>query len=450
MTSQAAEVEAADARPPLQRLYEDLTAERGLIGTSLLRISLGLCVLSLYLLHYSQRLYIWGPEGVWPFGEFTRNAARSGIFSLYALNGSRAYFELVFHAGILVSIAFVLGWRARLASVLTFLFTWSIYARNSTITDGGDNITRLVLFYMMFMNTAAHFSLDADLGRANRAAERGRGFGLRGLFHNAGLTLVVFQLCVMYVIAAMHKISGPLWQSGTAMYYVMQVREFSWSPLVSGLMRNEYAMVATSYGTVLWQLSFPFLLFNRYTRLATVTAGVLFHVGIAFSMRLISFSWSMVSLYFVLFSDQEYRRLAAFARERLARRRLTVFYDGSCGFCSRSAWLWKRADLFGLLDLVSFREEGVCDANGLKLQELEERIEAHSFRGERFAGIRAIEAILWRTALVPLAVPVRLARRVGLGDASYAWIARRRLGLSASGCGSETCASAAAHRPRRA
>ncbi|MCG6197894.1 hypothetical protein H1215_12025, partial [Anoxybacillus sp. LAT_38] len=62
----------------------------------------------------------------------------------------------------IVTILYLIGWKGRIVSVLNFIFTISLMDRNVLISDGGDNIMRLVLFYLLFANTTAYFSADAD------------------------------------------------------------------------------------------------------------------------------------------------------------------------------------------------------------------------------------------------------------------------------------------------
>ena len=301
----------------LQRVLAVVTVEHRLIGASLTRISFGLCTLYLSLLHYRQRWYLWGPDAVWPQSEFASELPSS----LYALSDSPLVFDVLFHLSILVACAFTLGWHTRAMSVLNFIFVFSLQNRNEFILDGGDNFARLALFFMMFVNCGEYFSLDRDrkASRPARESSELRTIARQALaiIHNAALLLIVFQLCVVYLVAAMHKISGEMWQQGTAMYYISQVREFSWSPGLSKLFLNEYAMVSATYGTVLWQLSFPFLLVNRWTRMLVLLGGVFFHLGIAYSMRLISFSWFMASAYFVAVPDGEYLQFYKVVHSRI-------------------------------------------------------------------------------------------------------------------------------------
>lgn len=298
-------------------LIEPLTsARRFTIGASLTRVGLGLVTLSYYLIHYGDRHFLFGPDGVWPWSNFHETLRESGSFSLYALSRADLWFELLFHAGIVVSLLVVVGFRTRAAVVVHYVLTWSIYQRNPTLLDGGDNLLYLVVLYLVAVDCGAHFSIDAA-----RRRRRGVDDGLRGLryrvgslLHHAGVAAIAVQVCVLYLTSGLYKVQGQKWQDGTALYYILRVPEFTWPGWSERVYMNAFLVTVLTYATVLFQLSFPFLLLNRYTRLAAVAGGLFFHVGIALFMGLAAFSATMISVELLLLSDQDYGRLRRWAR----------------------------------------------------------------------------------------------------------------------------------------
>ena len=135
---------------------------------------------------------------------------------------------------------------------------------------------------------------------------------------------------------------GEYWQNGVALYYILRVNSYSWTGLGALLYTNEYVVVVLTYATVLFEIAFPFALFNRWTRRSILVAGVLFHLGIAVSMGLVAFSWMMLSLYFVFVSDREYERVKSLLSVDMNES--VVLYDDACGFCGRFVGFVKRAD----------------------------------------------------------------------------------------------------------
>ena len=299
----------------------DLGVRRAVIGAALMRTSLGMALLYEYAFNYSQRYYLWGPDRI-------SQAFPMPELSPYAWSFSLSYFDLVFHVGILVTLLFTVGIGGRLMTLCTYIMTMFLQDLNGLITDGGDNIARIVLLYMLF----------ADLsGRRDREVST-----VGGLVHNAAILAIVVQLSFLYLSTGMYKVMGEYWQSGVALYYILRVNSFSWTGIGGdALYTNEYLIVALTYATVLFEVAFSFALFNRWTRRLILVMGVGFHCGVAATMGLFAFSWMMLSLYFVCLSDREYEHAKSLFSITDTG---IVVYDGACGFCGRFARFVRRRD----------------------------------------------------------------------------------------------------------
>jgi predicted DCC family thiol-disulfide oxidoreductase YuxK len=438
-----------------QRFTGFASQERFLIGASIFRIVAGLALLYQYLISYHQRFYLFGPEGAWPFERFQQGIANSASFSLYAVSASPFWFDMVYHTAIVVTTLWLVGWRTRLMTVLTYVFLWSLHERTPVMWDGGDNLIRLVLIYGCFANLGAYFSFDAERLRAGRA----RGGPLvqaSAMLHSAAILAFALQLCLVYGVSGLYKVQGEMWQNGTALYYVMRVDEYTWPGFSELIYQNVFLVTAGTYATVAFQVAFPFLLFlNRYTRLLALACGMFFHLGIAAFMGLITFSALMISVELALVSDREYRwfgrrlsntgaRLKGLGatwqtrirqHPRLAPLRVQVLYDGWCPLCTRSVARLERLDWLGLLVLTSFREPGVLARSGVAIERAEARMQAIA-GGTVVEGIHAISRIATRLPLLWPALPLLwLAARLGVGQQVYDWLATRRT-IVPAGCDS--------------
>ena len=60
----------------------------------------------------------------------------------------------------LIALALLLGWRTRVASVLSFLFLASLVRRNHYVCHTGDVWLKALSFWAMFLPLGARFSLD--------------------------------------------------------------------------------------------------------------------------------------------------------------------------------------------------------------------------------------------------------------------------------------------------
>jgi hypothetical protein len=293
-------------------LIDSASQERFMIGASVFRIVAGLSFVYQYFSTYSQRAYLYGPDGVYPFELFLDDVSGSSSFSLYSLSTSHLYFEVIYHLGCAVALLWLLGWRTRLLTPIHWVLVWSLRERYPLLWDGGDNIMQLVLVYAMCMNVSAHFSLDA---LRRRQSESGAPGSVANMFHNAGLLACALQLCLVYGVAGLCKVQGETWQNGTSLYYAMRAGEFTWPGMSELIYESSTLLVFLAYATVAFQVSFPFMLFlGKRLRLLSLMAGIAFHLGIASFMALITFATFMMVVDLIFVTDSEYRRGAEIAK----------------------------------------------------------------------------------------------------------------------------------------
>jgi hypothetical protein len=190
---------------------------------------------------------------------------------------------------------------AKPATALALGAFWMLENRLPQIGDGGDNIMRIVLVYLLFTSTT----------RTSRLS------GVRTWFHNLGVFAIVLQVVILYTVSGTSKLMGEPWTNGTALYMVSQVQWFS-TPFFAALFRVPLFTTLAAYATLAYQLSFPFVVFTRY-RLMLLSVGIAFHLGIAISMGLVTFSLMMIALELFLIRDEDYARLNAFVNRVLAR-----------------------------------------------------------------------------------------------------------------------------------
>jgi predicted DCC family thiol-disulfide oxidoreductase YuxK len=404
-----------------------LFREHWLIGASITRIMLGAWAVYYYLLHYPVRSLLWGPAGIWPYDRFIEHQQ---LFSVWQLGPSPVLFEALYHLGIVIAVAYTLGLWPRVMGVLHWVMIWSLGERNPFIGDGGDNIMRIVLLFLILVNTGAYFSLKSPRP-ADATLSPTTSHQVAAVIHNFGVLLILAQLSMLYMSTGLYKAMGELWQNGTALYYILRVEEFSWPGVADFVFRSPYFVVLGTYGTVLFEILFFPLLFNRWTRYALIVVGGVFHLGITLFMGLVTFGWSMFSIYPLLLTDREYEGLTAWFRRRLG---LVVFYDGWCPLCTRSIRWLGRFDLLSLVRFVSFRDPGVVERYGLDERGAERRIQSVGWSGRLHEGITAMLDIAVRSIPLWPAVPVFIICRMIAGQRVYDAIASRRLILVPGGC----------------
>jgi len=235
--------------------------------------------------------YLWGPRGVgWGSTSPVLGPMLGNVFDL-VFTTDAGVFCVLFILGI-GALGLLLGYSTRIATFLVLVTFFLLGQRLPELYDGGDDITRLVLFYMLFLLPhRAKFSSGE----------------LRVWFHNIAILAITFQLVIMYVISGFAKANGEMWQEGVAMYYISQVQWYS-LPGAYELFMNPWIVALATYVSMFYQLLFPVAIISRM-KLSWILLGIFFHLSIAVLMGLIAFSTVMIGLELFLISDQEYAKI---------------------------------------------------------------------------------------------------------------------------------------------
>lgn len=293
----------------LDKIMKLASTKKSLIGASILRVGFGILILYSYAINYTQRHFLWGPYGI----TTTEYSVQFKRFTLYSISDSIIYFELIFHLGIIVAMLFTVGYRTRFMTILNFVFLYSIYQQNLSILDGGNNIMTIILFFLIFVNTNEYLSVDQHLIRGKDKKNN----VYFNILHNFGILAIIVQLCILYLNSSLYKVMGESWQNGTAIYYILQVKEFNLPWISNIVLSSDFLIVFITYFTVLIQVAFPFLLFNKVTKYIALLLIVPMHLGIAFVMGLITFSFTMIFIDAVLISDNDYKKIYAYLERKI-------------------------------------------------------------------------------------------------------------------------------------
>ena len=344
--------------------------------------------------------------------------------SLFDLHEAEWFFDLVLLVSIATTALFVVGVGGRTVKVATYVFMSSLQNTNELILDGGDNFMRIAFFFLMF-------SGDNPRGVVGRAV------------HNLSLFSIVTQTCFLYFFTGLYKAMGEMWQSGVAVYYTLRTQWFTWPGVSELVYGNEYLVVAATYGTMFFELAFPFLLLNRYSRYAALVMGVAFHSGTAALMGLVGFSWAMLSVYFLLVTDDEYARLKGLVSRLTAARRQSdsdvLLFDGDCPACNRFAvFVLKRNALIRVASIKSAPGRRMLGKYGKDTERPDSMYVVSNVNGAEVLHERSsalvfllgrLDCVAWRGIgwLIQLC-PIRVA------DAIYRFVAARRSRVPVGEC----------------
>lgn len=295
-----------------------LRRRQSLYGVALLRVALSAVMLAYYLLHVRERAILWGPAGQLDWAAYT--AGQTTIFDLYRYSASAAWAESLFWFSVAAAAANCIGRWPRISAVAFALTTYATLERNAFAMDGGQELLVVLAFYLCFTDCGRHFAWRA---RTVKPVPEWLDTTATAV-HNVAVFSIAAQICILYFWTGFYKISGPMWRDGSALYYILRDDRFT-LPGVSQLVYGSPLLVTIgTYATVVFQLSFPYLMWVRRAKPFVIALALGFHTGIAVLMGLVMFSAIMVIADFSLLTDGQFETALRFARSVPSRLRSLV------------------------------------------------------------------------------------------------------------------------------
>lgn len=303
----------------LSNVEEALTGSyKATYGIAVTRILMGFTGLGLLLTNFNSRHYTFGVGSAWngEINQPTSDFPQMWIFSLFHQVAATPWlFTLLYIALAGLAIVVVLGWRTRVVLPFYLIFWISFIEVNDVAGDQGDNAYRMFLLAMLFTNSSMRWSLDSR--RRRRRKERApRPIAQKYQWapvtaHNLALVVLAFQVCAIYVSGGLYKAGGDPWAHGYAIYDPLQTAQFGTWPVLSDLLTTWGPLVVLmTWGSLTFQIAFPFLLFNKYTKIVALLGILSFHLAIGLLMGLPWFSLTMIAVDAIFVRDRSYRRVA--------------------------------------------------------------------------------------------------------------------------------------------
>ena len=205
---------------------------------------------------------------------------RKYMLSHFMMAGDPGLVRVLFLLGGLAYAALAVGYRTRLAAVLAYVFECSLQSRIPGVCDGGSDLSRLLLFWGLFLPLGGRFSLDVYWKRRPPIADR---------VCNVATFALLFQVGSLYVFGAAAK-HHPVWHTdGTAVYYALSIDAFA-TPFGRSLVEYHGLTKLLTFGTYWLEWLGPLALLvplrTPWLRLAVVLVFWGFHLGTGLGLHL--------------------------------------------------------------------------------------------------------------------------------------------------------------------
>jgi predicted DCC family thiol-disulfide oxidoreductase YuxK len=396
----------------------------------LCRIGIGALLLFYYGVATPYVLWIWGDAGWMPRETLSFYINDSPFAQSIFLYLTSSWQLLVFHAlFLLCCLAFMVGWRTSWVKWVVLVGKISYDYRNPANIYGADSILCCVLFLLCLAPVGRALSLDRV--RAVRAVKRDNLEATLPPYTSpwagACTKLIQFQMAVLFFYSATKKLQYGEWWNGDAIWLVFILNDYYNSVLADLLAYHYWLSSAGTYGTILIEIAFPFLIWQRRTRPYLLSAAIFLHLMFMFLMKMFFFGPAMITGHMSFVRPEWLHRLGAWWKRKIGD--MEMIYDGRCAFCVRSmAWLLA----FDGLEQIKIRNFRTDPSPVVSDAQLEKALYTVLADGRALPGFEAYRHVVLRVPglwwLVPfLYVPV-LSRL--FGRPIYDWVAANRSRLS--------------------
>ena len=361
-----------------------------------------------------------------------------------------AHWQLVaFHTFFLLCcLAFMVGWRTSVVKWIVYIGKLSYDYRNQVLPYGADIVLCCLLLILCVAPIGKALSLDRV--RAVRAARRDDLEATLPPYTSpwagACIRLMQIQMAVLFFYSATDKLRVEEWWNGDAVWLALSTYEFYHPTLLHFLAQQFWLVNVATYSTVVIELAFPFLIWQRATRPYLLAGAVFLHLLFFFLLRLIYFSFVMTVGHMSFLYPDWLHRLGAWWKRKMGA--MEMIYDGRCGFCVRSMAWFLAFDGLGQIKVRDFRATPSAVVSDAQLEKalyavLPDGRALPGFDAYRYVVLR-VPGLWWQVPFFYVPVLSRL-----VGHPIYNWVAANRGRLSVGAIiGSKKIAIGAPRIPR--
>ncbi len=395
---------------------------------ALFRVLLGATLVADLLFRASDIPTFYTDNGVLPRAPLVGQYIDPFHVSFHLASGAASVQYALFAVALLCALAFIFGFRTRLATFLSWLLLLSLHNRNFMVLSGSDQLLRLLLFWAMFLPVGASYSLDRALVNARRPRADDRPTPTSGrTFVSVGSAAFILQICCVYLFSAVLKSDPAWWREGSALYYALSI-DYLTTPLAKMLLQFPSVVRVLSWLSIALEAAAPALLFvprvQPRLRTLVVLVFMLFHLGMLPFLTLGTFPFVSVAAWAALLPTRFWEKRLAHARRRAGTT--TIYYDGDCGFCRRALEVVRTFLAIGETRVVRAQDEAEIDAEMRRLNSWIIVTES----GERKSKFDAFVHLCRLSPVARVFAPLLAWRPVmRLGTRIYEWVARSRAGL---------------------
>jgi Vitamin K-dependent gamma-carboxylase len=225
-------------------------------------------------------------------------------------------------ASMLIFACFTIGLWTRVSSVLALATAISYVNRVPASLFGLDQINIMLTLYLAIGSSGQVLSVDRWL--IWRKNGKNAPILVPTVAVNLAQRLIQVHMAIIYLFAGLSKLQGPAWWNGEAMWRAFANLEYQ-SMDMTGLAWYPWMVNAFTHITIIWELSFCVLIWNRLARPLVLLGAVVTHIGIGACLGMWTFGLIMLIGNAAFLPNDRVRQIV----EALIPERLVVFLGES-------------------------------------------------------------------------------------------------------------------------
>lgn len=225
----------------------------------------------------------------------------SGFFGFFNISSVllRENFQFFYLIYVVIILLYFFGIGKNFIALILFIFYEILQNLCPSILNGGDNLLKFILMYMIFIDSYNYFSITPKYFKSSEFAK------FNVFLSNLGGYSICIHLCLAYFISAIHKIHADVWFNGIATYYTMSLERFRGTSYNLTLAKNALFVTFSTYLTILIELFYPALVWFKKTKAIMIILAIMLHISIYVFMMIYDFQivFIFVQGFFIANSD---------------------------------------------------------------------------------------------------------------------------------------------------
>lgn len=202
--------------------------------------------------------------------------------------------KILFGFHFLITLLLLIGYKTRIFTLLSFLMLLSLHHRNPVILQGGDDLLRITLFYMIFLPWGRFYSVDSIVEKNSIKKD---------IDFSWIYVVLLLNVSMVYLFSAFLKNADEWRHSGTAIYYALSLDSLRIG--LGNILYKNFILMKMLTGVVYYffEIIVPLLLifsFNLFIRNFAALMIIVLHLMIVSSLKVGIFPFVGISTAFMM------------------------------------------------------------------------------------------------------------------------------------------------------